>query len=81
MPKVTYLGRTDMTHASNPTGTEYMFYADRPTEVRPEDAQHYAKKEANGGPWHVSGMSLNIIVEKAKEVVQSKPKYKYGGKK
>ena len=81
MPKVIYLGRTDMVHASNPTGTEYMFYSHQPTEVKPEDAKHYAKKEANGAPWKVDFGIIEQAAEAVKEVVQPKSRNKYGGKK
>ena len=82
MTKVTYLG-TDMRHSSNPTGTEYMFYQGQPTEVKPEDAEHYAKKEATGAPWKVeTGVveRANKIIEEVAEEIK-KPVRKYGGKK
>ena len=80
MTKVTYLG-TDMRHSSNPTGTEYMFFRGVPTEVKPEDAKHYAKKEANGAPWKVDFGIIEQAAEAVKEVVQPKSRNKYGGKK
>ncbi len=79
MAKVTYLGRTDMRHASNPSGTEYMFYSGMPIEVISEDAEHYARKEINGGPWKVDFGIVEKAVEAVKETVYPKPKK--GGKK
>lgn len=83
MAKVTYFG-TDMRHASNPSGTEYMFFRGVPTEVKPEDAEHYAKKQANGAPWKVDigvvEKANTIIHEVTEELKKEKPR-RYGGKK
>lgn len=84
MTKVTYLGVTDMRHSGNPTRTEYMFYSQKPTEVKPEDAKHYAEKETKGGPWHVEMGVIEkanaIITEVTEEIKKEKPR-RFGGKK
>lgn len=79
MAKVKYLGAMDHRHNSNPSGTEYLFHVGVFSEVKPEDAIHYAERAKRGSPWEVD----MGVVEKATEAIKEavKPKYKYGGKK
>lgn len=85
MAKVTYLGGNTNIHGSNPTRTDYVFYPRQAVEVKTEDIDCYAKKEKNGGPWHVDigivEKANTIIQEVAEELKKEKTKYKYGGKK
>lgn len=85
MAKVTYFG-TSMRHSTNPTGTEYMFHQGEPTEVKSEDAKHYALKEERGAPWRVDlgvvEKANTIIQEVTEELKKEKEKpRRYGGKK
>ncbi len=79
MAKVKYLGAMDHRHRANATGTEYMFHIGVFTEVKPEDATHYAERAARGSPWEVDFGIVEKTTEAIKDAV--KPKNRYGGKK
>lgn len=67
MVKVTYTGAGGHAHHNNPSGTTYVFNSGRPTEVTPEDAEHYAKEATRGGPWAVEGVGEQEPVVKPAE--------------